>query len=423
MPTKTTRTSSGWRQLPWVSVTLTGLIAVTALAPLDAIRNSVDHGPVPDARLERAFGYSALGPISSLFDAMTLFSVQQIIGFTLWAIGLYLLARIVRRMTRPVSWKREAIYAVASFAGLLLIYAAAVVLRRPMAKLIVTRLDVISVDFHAHTKYSHDGRPGWSAQDVQDWHTASGFHVAYITDHRSFDGVREGLALDSALVGEEMVTTLLPGLEVFWHGEHINILNAGVRFRGLTTPDFISLEDTALAYASVIAGNEPILIETIPGNLDMIIPHSGPRSAGVRAIEIVAGSPRGMTQVKRDHARILRIADSLNLALVAGSDNHGWGRVAPGWTLLRIPGVWRTYKPDSLADVIDQIIRVAGRNGTQVVERTTASASPVALAFTFPVVLWTVLRTLSPPERVAWLIWIWLPLIVTWIMRRRAAMT
>ena len=132
-----------------------------------------------------------------------------------------------------------------------------------------------------------------------------------------------------------MTTTLLPGIEAFFHGEHVNLLNVAVRFRGLTTRDLVSVDDTALALASFIANNEPIVIETIPGNLSMIVPHAGPRTAGVRAIEIVAGSPRGMTQVKRDHARIIRIADSLDLALVAGSDNHGWGRTAPGWTLMR----------------------------------------------------------------------------------------
>jgi hypothetical protein len=130
-----------------------------------------------------------------------------------------------------------------------------------------------------------------------------------------------------------------------------------------------------------------------------------------------------MTQTKRDHDRIVHLADSLNLALVAGTDNHGWGKAAPGWTLMRIPGVWRTYATDSLANLLDDIIRLSGRKGTIVVERTTASASPVALAFTLPVVLWTVLRTISSPERIAWLAWIWIPVIVGWYLRRRAAST
>jgi hypothetical protein len=403
----------------WVSLALTLSLAGAAIFPAAPIRNAVDFGVVPDARLERSVGYTLLGPVSSMFDAMTLFSKEQIIGFTLWAMALYVVVRVLWR--RPAGTIREAAYAVAALAILLAIYAAAVIMPRPMAKLVKTRSEVIAVDFHAHTSYSHDGRSGWTAQDVQDWHTASGFDVAYITDHRSLDGARDGIRLDSALVGQETKTTMLPGLEVFFHGEHINVLNAGTRYRGLTTRDLVSIEDTALAYASMIPNAEPVLIETIPGNLDMLIPHSGPGSAGVRAIEIVAGSPRGMTQVKRDHDRIVRMADTLNLALVAGSDNHGWGRTAPGWTLLRIPGVWRTYSPEALANVIDEIIRKAGRYGTLTVERTTAGASDIELAFTLPVVVWTVMRTLSGAERVVWLFYLWVPILVAWLIRRRRA--
>ena len=401
----------------WIPLALTVVLAFASLFPAQPIRNAVDFSVVPDARLERSLGYMALGPVSAMFDAMTLFTKAQIIGFTLWAIGLYVVARVVWR--RPVGAGREAIYGVSAFLLLLVIYAAAIVLPRPMAKLVKTRDDIIAVDFHSHTSYSHDGRPGWTAADVQDWHTASGFDVAYITDHRSLEGAREGAGLDSALVGQEGKTTILPGIEVFFHGEHVNLLNAGARYRGLTTKDLISIDDTALAYASAIPGAEPVLIETIPGNLDAIIPQTGKGSAGVRAIELVDGAPRGMTQTKRDHDRIIHLADSLNLALVAGSDNHGWGKTAPGWTLLRIPGHWRSYSPADLANMIDDIIRLAGRRGPYVVERTTASASPVAIAFTMPAVVWTVMRTLSPGERVAWLLWMWIPVLIAWLIRKR----
>jgi hypothetical protein len=414
---KSTARPSRLRAVPWTALSLTLLLGVTALFSTDAVRNAVTFEPVADARLDRSIGYTILGPVSSMFDAMTLFSKEQIFWFTGWAIALYAAARILRR--RPVGAVREAVYAVVAFIALMAVYGLAVIMPRPMAKLVKTRTDVIAVDFHAHTSYSHDGRKGWSARDVQDWHTASGYDVAYITDHRSFEGVREGIRLDSAIVGQEPKTTILPGLEVFFHGEHVNILNAGTRYRGLTTPDLVSINDTALAYASIIPNVEPVLIETIPGNLDMIIPHSGPSSAGVRAIELVVGAPRGITQAKRDHDRIVRIADSLNLALVAGSNNHGWGKTAPGWTLLRIPGVWRTYSPDSLANLIDDIIRQSGRRGTLVVERTTASAGPITLALALPAVVWTVTRTLSGGERVAWLFWIWIPVISAWLIRRR----
>jgi hypothetical protein len=416
-PKSTIDTPSRLRAVPWTALLLTLGLGVSALMPAGAVRDAASLGPLADARLERSLGYAALGPVSSMCEAMTLFSVQQIVGFTVWAMVLYIVSRILRR--RPARAAREAIYAIVAFVALLAIYALAVVMPRPMAKLVKTRGDIIAVDFHSHTKYSHDGRPGWTAEDVRDWHTDAGYDVAYITDHRTVEGARDGTRLDAALVGQDSKTTMLPGLEAFFHGEHVNVLSVGIRYGGLTTADLVSLDDTALAFASAIRNAEPVLIETIPGNLDMIIPHTGPGSAGVRAIEIVAGSPRGMTQVKRDHDRIVRIADSLDLALVAGSDNHGWGRTAPGWTLLRIPGMWRAYAPDSLANVIDDIIRQAGRQGTRVAERTTASASPVALAFTMPVVVWTVMRTLSTSERFAWLAWIWIPAIAIWLIQRR----
>ena len=107
------------RDFPWTASLLTLLVLVTALVPAEAIRDAATLGPMPDARLERSLGYAILGPVSAMFDAMTLFSVQQIIGFTLWAIGLYIVARVIWR--RRVGFVREATYAVVSFAALLLL--------------------------------------------------------------------------------------------------------------------------------------------------------------------------------------------------------------------------------------------------------------------------------------------------------------
>lgn len=382
----------------------------------EPIRDAITGGGVTDARLERSSGYIMLGPISSVLDALTLFTVGQIIGFTIWVMGLYVAARYLRRRDRAVTVMREAAFAGVALAALLLVYAAAAVLPRPMAQLIITRSDAIAIDFHSHTRYSHDGRPDWSASDLRDWHAASGYNVAYVTDHATLDGVSDALALDSTVAGQG--TTLLPGLEVFYHGEHVNLLDAGVRYKGLTTADYREIDEAALGITSKIIGFEPILIETIPGDLASMIPARGPGTAGVRAIEIVDGSPRGMSQIRRSHDRIVHLADSLNLALVAGSDNHGWGRTAPGWTLVRVPD-WRGYSPDELASVIEKIIRVGGRSGTHVVERTTPSVSPIAVAMTLPMVAWTVTRTLSSNERIAWIFWIWVPWGMTWFARRQ----
>ena len=124
------------------------------------------------------------------------------------------------------------------------------------------------------------------------------------------------------------------------------------------------------------------------------------------AIEIVDGSPRGLAQTRRERARIVHLADSLNLALVTGSDNHGCGRAAPGWTLLRIPG-WRGMGTDSLSRRIEQILRDGRKDATRVAERRTAdSTTPVGHALRAGRRLDDV-RDLSPDERVMWIVWTW----------------
>ena len=72
---------------------------------------------------------------------------------------------------------------------------------------------VLSIDFHAHTKYSHDGRPGWTEDDVRDWHRAAGYDVAYITDHRDVRGRRARHRGESRAGGQGTMT--LQGLEAF----------------------------------------------------------------------------------------------------------------------------------------------------------------------------------------------------------------
>jgi hypothetical protein len=202
-------------------------------------------------------------------------------------------------------------------------------------------------------------------------------------------------------------TVLLSGLEVVYGGERVNVLSAGRVFRGLTTPNLWDIDTVALALASLVTHREPVIVQTIPARLERMQPANDRRTHGVRAIEIVDGAPRGLSQTRRQRRRIVQLADSLNLALVAGSNNHGWGRTAPGWTLLRIPG-WRSMPPDQLAAAVEAAIRQGGRQATRVVERRVAETheGPL-LALTVPLVTWRMLTTLSADQRVMWVVWAW----------------
>jgi hypothetical protein len=141
----------------------------------------------------------------------------------------------------------------------------------------------------------------------------------------------------------------------------------------------------------------------------------------VSAIEVSDGAPRGLSSADRDHGQILRLADSLDLALVAGSDNHGWGRTAAEWSVMRVPG-WRGLSPAELERQIEDGLRTRGRRAGRVIVRTRpiwtgrptahgvaagAGALEDGLAF-LAQFIWQLFATRSWPERISWLVWIWL---------------
>jgi hypothetical protein len=350
-----------------------------------------------------------------------LLTIPQHIAVVIWIIGVYAVWRLLASSTKPDA-RREVIGAATLLVAIVVTYAAAAFLPRPMAALTVSDETVLAADFHAHTEASHDGRKGWTDDDVRDWHRDAGFDVAYITDHRSFSGAERGIASNPPVAGQG--TMILQGIEAVFRGEHVNILNAGRRYKGILTADLGDVDEQALQMASILPPTTPVLIETIPGHLDKV-PAAGPElgsGGGVQAIEVVDGSPRGLTQSHRDRARIDTLVGKLNLAPVSGSDNHGYGRAAPAWTLMRIAG-WRGMTGDSLSRRIEEVLRNGRKDATRVAERRVAeSTTPTSVALAGPAVAWRMLTTLSADERVMWIVWTWAIVLIAAIVRRRRRM-
>ncbi len=418
-------------RLPWFALAITVLILASAASAVSPIRDAATLESVTEAELVLSPAYLAGSPFFDTLDTLSLLTVAQHVALLLTVLVAYAAWRVWHRRRKAPGAKmpkgsglrrsmlREVAFAAALLLALVLVYAVGAVVPRPMAALALRDLDVVVVDVHSHTKYSHDGRPGWEADDVREWHASSGYNVAYVTDHRNFRGAEEGVAANPSVAGQG--TVLLSGLEVVYGGERVNVLSAGRVYRGLTTDNLWDIDTTALALASMITRREPVVLQTIPARLDRMKPARGPLTPGVRAIEIVDGAPRGLSQTRGQRRRIVRLADSLNLALVAGSNNHGWGRTAPGWTLLRIPA-WRSMTPDQLATTIEQAIREAGRQATRVVERRVAEADGNALLLlTVPTVTWRMGTTLSTDQRVMWLVWAWGLVAIGFAMRRLRA--
>jgi hypothetical protein len=408
--------------IPFLPLTVTAVVLVTALFRVNPIRDAATLGPVPEARLEIPVSYLALGPILDVFDTITLLTVRQHVALVLTYLVAYALWRAWRGWRRrrsgvrrplPRALGRESLGAAAAVAALFVVYALMAMAPRPMARLVVSDPEVIAVDIHAHTRHSHDGRSGWEAEDVRRWHEASGFHAVYITDHRTFAGAEEGMGRNPPLAGAG--TMVLSGLELVWRGERVNILGAGRTYRGLWDEAARDMDEDALILASMVNGREPVLVHTFPGNIDRVIPAQGPGTAGVRAVEIIDGAPRGFTQTRRIRQQIVALADSADLALVAASNNHGWGRTAPGWTLLRVPG-WRGMNADVLSMSIEGAIRESGRAATRVAERRVGETDGPLTVATVPVITWRMFTMLDTDQRVLWVVWSW----VIWIGYRIA---
>ena len=148
------------------------------------------------------------------------------------------------------------------------------------------------------------------------------------------------------------------------------------------------------------------MLYTIPGPLDRIVPLGPGSPAGVIGVELSDGAPRGLEQVRSQRGEILALADSMDLAVVAGANLHGWGRTVAAWSVMRLPG-WREMSPDELGRAIEGTLHRERRRAVTVVERRMPyhEGSAIKLAATVPLLLWSHFSILTPRERVSWLAW------------------
>lgn len=404
-----------WRQIPVLPTLISVAVVVSSGLSVAPIRDAATLGDVTEAYLVRSLGYVAIAPVSGVLDTLTLLSLKQhgalLVSVLVW-FGAWRAAA-----NRGAGWRRHLGALVGLVATIGIVYAAAALLPRPMAALGADNANIVKIDFHAHTTASHDGHQGVEA--LREWHRRAGFDVAYVTDHASVAGAERGVAANPRPVGTGV--TLLQSIETSWAGEHVSIPGAQRVYRGILTANLASVDTQGLRLAGLIPGREPVVIWNHPRDLAALSPAT-PDTLGIQAIEIVNGSPKDMDRVRPNRSQIVAMAQGRDLALTVGSDNHGFGRVAPGWTLMVIVA-WRGAGANDLATAIDRAIRTGGFGATRVVERRVADpggnlAALVASVVTVP---YRMLTTLSGDERVSWILWTWAVagIAALWRHRRR----
>lgn len=387
-------------------VVITALVLAGAFLGPAALQEPVRGGVPVDGRLEVGTAYLLFGPLFNVLDTLSILTLDQHYAVLATLIGGFGIWRLARRRTGRGVLRRirvELGVAVVSLLGLVAFYAYGIVGPRPMAALVVDDPAAVVVDFHSHTDESHDGRPGFDAERNREWHAAGGFDAVYVSDHRTYQGYAEGAAANPPRAGDG--TVLLPALEIKFAGKYASVLGPAWRYRAAMDGN-----DLVADSLYVVVGRgapRPTLVLTIPGGLDDIPAEDGDR-IGYVAVEVSDASPRGLEQSRQDRQKILALADSLNLALVASSNNHGWGRTTAAWTVLEIPG-WRAMSALQLSDAIEARLHADRRSASRVVERRIPypGASPAALALTVPAITWQMFGGLGPAERIAWLAWTW----------------
>jgi hypothetical protein len=395
---------------------ITLCIAVTAAFSLSPLVDVARPDAAVTATLHAPLVYDILAPASNILDALTMLSPAQYWATFVLCALLIIGCEIIGDARRSRCFRiRQASRTCVRFAGgTVAILGIMLLLSRPMASLRVSDPGLIVVDFHSHTSASHDGRPGFDAERNREWHRAAGFDAVYITDHRTFEGALEGARLNPPTAGDG--TTILPGVELRDGPEHPILIGVDPRRMRINSPDWRE--------AAVKADGGPVppmLILSMPGDLDRLPADEYTGEIRVAAIEGADGSPRGIAQTTSDGKRIIALADRMGLALVSGSDNHGWAEAAPAWTVLRIPG-WRALTPAALDIAIRRTIIAHVPGSTQVISRRMATpvTGRIGNVFGGVAVAALMFRTMNPRDRLSWLVWSWgLALLPSISVRRR----
>src|SRR6476619_682124 len=194
------------RAMPLGLISVVALVALSALFARDPLQDAATFENLLEVSLRRPTGYLLLAPVSNVLDTLTLLSLRQHIALLATILVCYVAWWwfFGRKQLAALAPNRRALREVARIGvGLVIIvgvYVVGMIMPRPMAGLEATT-DIIVVDFHAHTKFSHDGRPDWKPEDVRAWHRAAGFDVGYVTDHRTCEGARDAWANNPTVAG------------------------------------------------------------------------------------------------------------------------------------------------------------------------------------------------------------------------------
>lgn len=364
-----------------LAVALGLVVLAAAFVSLPGVVDVLTGAPPGDADLVRPATYILLAPLSNTLDALTFLSLDRAKAFLVTWVVLLAGWGAVRRG----SGRRRVVRAILGALVPVVFAVGAVLLPRPVPRLLTREPGVSVLDFHSHTEASHDGRHGWTLDRVAAWHAAQGFQAAYITDHNK-----------PSPGSTDAVIPLLPGAEWSVYRQHIVALGDSAPLDlapySRDTPGMLGLFAMLHTQGALAIGSLPEYWVNHREDLEQFV------TAGVDGFEIVNCAPKALAFRSSARGDVIDLARRHDLLVTGASDNHGWGRVTCVWNL-----------------------SFAGAHGfasNHVVARPLALRQgdlPAASAGWSQ--FWLMFRTISWPERISWLTWI--ALIAIWRDPRR----
>lgn len=334
---------------------------------IDAVTGGAPGG---DVALVRPLGYVLLAPLSNTLDALTFLSVDRAKALV---VG-WMLALALAGAARAGSWRRRALRGLTWPLLVVGLAAAAVLLPRPVPRLVIRDPAMAVLDYHVHSVASHDGRPGWTPARIAWWHARQGFTASYITDHNKvFAGTND------------TEIPLLPGVEWSLHRLHLVAIGP---VRVIDREPYSHDLEGLLGVFDVLHRQGAMSIASIPEywryhreNLERFA------VAGVDGFELVNCAPKAIGLPAAARADVVRLAQRHDRLLVGASDSHGWGMATCVWNLT-FPGDYGVYANRVLA-------RPAALAQGELAAWHAAVSQP-----------WEMWRALTWPERISWLCWI-----------------
>jgi hypothetical protein len=372
-----------------IALALVVLLLATAIHPLPPLVDAITGSAPGDVDLERPILYVLFAPLSTTLDALTFFSIAR----AQWAVAIWVLVLAAWGALRPNSRTvaRRVGRALLGPGVLIAFAVAAVLLPRPVPRLVAADAGATILDYHAHTNASHDGRSGWTATKLAEWHARQGFEASYVTDHNAvFDGTIESTSPPPI--------DLLPGVEWSVYRQHVVAIGP---VEPIVRDSFGESSARMVRIFKAIEGQGALSIASLPEYRRHHRDQLGTFVlAGVSGFEIVNCSPKGLAFPSTGRREVIELAAGRDLLVVGASDNHGWGQVTC---------VWNVSQPGS-----------QGFRTNRVFARPLAMLQGDWKPWTAPVTQpWFMLRSLSWSERASWLTWVLVILLYRAMPRRQ----